>query len=218
MDAITLHSNFDAASLVFSPVAKTSKGSKIVYISGPNNARLKIQTPVLSAPFGISSFDDVSSGGKSYSLDASFKGYDSNAKIGGFLEKCRGFDERLLQEGTANSKSWLGKAMGPELVAEFMRRCIREANDPAKYAPTMRLKITPTTEFFDEHHNPCAMDYVTKGTSFRAIIEVSSVYFVNKNFGVSFRIAQLAVVNRPDRLNGFAFQGEDDEEEDAVEI
>jgi hypothetical protein len=211
---ITLHSSFEPSSVKFSPIAKTSKGGKVVYLNFPNSQRIVLQTPVMSSPFGISTYDDASDGKRSYSLDASFKGHDTNKKLDSFLTKCRVFDDMLLDTAVENSRAWFSKDMSKDMVSVLFRKSIRDANDP-KYAPTLRLKITPTTEYYDEHQNKVNMDYITKGTSFRAIVELSSVFFVNKNFGCTWRIVQLAVTSRPDRLNGFAFQGEDEDGDDA---
>lgn len=207
-----LHSSFDPASVNFSAISKTSKGGKIVYLNVPNAQRIILQTPVMSSPFGVSTYDDASDGKRSYSLDASFKGFDTSAKLNGFLTKCRAFDEMLIDVATENSKAWFGKDMSRDMVSVLFRKSIREPADP-KYAPTLRLKITPSTEYYDEQQNRVTMDYIVKGTSFRAIVELSSVFFVNKQFGVTWRIAQLAVTSRPDRLTGFAFQGDDDDAE-----
>lgn len=206
---ITLHSSFDPSSVKFSPISKTSKGGKIVYLNFPNAQKITVQTPIMSSPFGVSTYDDASDGKRSYSLDASFKGYDTNAKLELFLHKCRGFDERLVETAAENSRAWFGNEMSADMTSVLFRRSIRDANDP-KYAPTLRLKITPSTEYYDENHNRVGMEYITKGTSFRAIVELSSVFFVNKQFGVTWRIVQLAVTSRPDRLTGFAFQGDDE--------
>ena len=210
MDSITLHSAFDPASVKFSSISKTSKGGKIVYLNFPNSQRIVLQTPAMSSPFGVSTYDDASDGKRSYSLDASFKGYETNPKLASFLTKCRAFDDILIDEATKNSKAWFGKEMSKDMVSVLFRKSIRDATDP-KYAPTLRLKITPQTEYYDENQNKVDMDYIIKGTSFRAIIELSSVFFVNKQYGVTWRIVQLAVTSRPDRLSGFAFQGEDDD-------
>jgi hypothetical protein len=212
---ITLHTAFDPSSVKFSPLSKTSKGGKIVYLNFPNSQRIVLQTPVMSSPFGISTYDDASDGKRSYSLDASFKGFESNPKLASFLSKCRAFDETLIDVAAENSKAWFGKEMSKEMISVLFRKSVRDATDP-KYAPTLRLKITPNTEYYDEHQNKVDMEYIIKGTSFRAIVELSSVFFVNKQFGVTWRIVQLAVTSRPDRLSGFAFQGDD--EDDAVEM
>ena len=211
MDAITLHSSFDPKSVKFSALSKTSKGGKIVYLNFPDSRKIVLQTPVMSAPFGVSSFEDSSDGKRSYSLDASFKGYDTNPKLASFLTKCREFDDMLIDVATENSRSWFGKDMTKEMLSVLFRKSIRDPND-VKYAPTLRQKITPSTEYYDEHQNKVDMDYITKGTSFKAIVEISSVFFVGTTFGVTWRISQLAVTSRPDRLSGCAFQGDDDED------
>ena len=213
MAEVTLHSAFNTSLFNCSPVSKTSKGGKIVYLIYNNTSRLKLQTPVMSAPFGVSRYDDANNG-SSFSLDASFKGLDTNAKLANFLVKCREFDEWMLDAATQHSKAWFGKEMGRELVTEFYRKLVREPNDP-KYAPTIRLKLTPNTEIYDEHQNRVDMNYLVKGCTFRAIVEPGSVWFVGKNFGVSFRIVQVAVISRPDGIAGFAFKTEEDE--DAVD-
>ena len=209
---ITLHSAFLPSSVKFGSIAKTSKGGKIVYLNFPNNQKIVIQTPVMSSPFGVSTYDDASDGKRSYSLDASFKGLDTNPKLDSFLTKCRGFDELLIDTATENSKAWFGKEMTKDMVSVLFRKSIRDANDP-KYAPTLRLKITPSTEFYNEHQEKVDMEYITKGTSFRAIVEISSVFFVSKTFGVTWRISQLAVTSRPDRLTGFAFHAEEEDDD-----
>lgn len=213
---VTMYSTFDPTKIQFSPVGKTSKGGKIVYLSFENNDRIKVQTPVMSAPFGVSSFDDSSSGMQSHSLDASFKGHDSDQRIGTFLSKCRALDDTVLETAIKKSREWFSKAMGKELVEEFMRKQVRDPAD-SKYAPTTRFKITPGTAFFDENQNEVDMTYITKGTTFRAIVALSSVWFVNKQFGTTWRLEQLGVVSRPDRLTGYALRVDEDGDDDTVE-
>jgi hypothetical protein len=58
------------------------------------------------------------------------------------------------------------------------------------------------------------MSYITKGTTFKAIIELSAVWFINRQFGCTWRIAQMQILSRPDKLTGFAFKTEDDEDAD----
>lgn len=214
MEAVTLHSQFDPTSVQFQPIGKTSKGGKIVYCNFPDNKRIQLQTPVMSAPFGISCFDEASTGLQTFSLDASFKGYDTDPKLAAFLSKCKGFDEHFIDGATARSREWLGKELTREVVANMTRGTVKEASDPTKYAPTIKFKIrmrdnVPTTEFYDESHNEVGMNYITKGTTFRAIIELSSVWFMGKNFGCTWYLSQLVVVSKPERLAGFAFKDDD---------
>lgn len=202
--AIILHSEFAPRDDVkFSNVIKTAKGSKIVYANGRNGGKVRLQTPIMSAPFGVSKFDDTATGNSSYSLDLSFRDMDQDPKLASFLEVCRDFDEHVLDVAVANSKDWLGKDMSRDIVKEFYRSIVR---DPTidKYKPTIRLKISPYTEFYDENHNRVDLEYVTKSSQVRCIVEVST-WFVNKSFGVSLRILQAQVVSRPVGISGFAF-------------
>lgn len=210
--AIILHSEFSPKDDVkFSPVQKTSKGSKVVYVNGRHGGKVRLQTPVMSAPFGVSKFDDATTGNSSYSLDLSFRDVDTDPKIKAFLDTCRGFDEHVLNVAVEQSKSWLGKEMSSDIVKEFYRSIVRDPSND-KYKPTIRLKISPYSEFYDENHNRVDHDYITKGSMVRCIVEIST-WFVNKSFGVTLRILQGQVVSRPVGITGFAFADDGDEEE-----
>lgn len=210
--AIILHSEFAPKDDVkFSPVQKTAKGSKIVYVNGRHGGKVRLQTPVMSAPFGVSKFDDTSTGNSSYSLDLSFRDMDTEPKIKAFHDTCRQFDDHILDTAVANSKEWLGKEMSRDIVKEFYRSVVRDPSND-KYKPTIRLKISPYSEFYDENHNRVDHDYVTKGSMVRCIVEVST-WFVNKSFGVSLRILQGQVVSRPVGISGFAFADDGTEDE-----
>lgn len=204
MASILLHSEFSPkADVQFSRLQKNAKGTKVVYVNSPKGDKVRLQTPVMPAPFGVSKFDDASTGNSSYSLDISFREMDNDPKIAAFLETCRAFDEHVLDVAVQNSKEWLGKEMNREIVGEFYRSIVRDpAND--KYKPTIRLKISPYTEFYDENHNRVDQDYLTKSSQVRCIVEVNT-WFVNRSFGVSLRILQCQIVSRPVGISGFAF-------------
>ena len=215
MDSVVLHSRFNASDIVFQPITKTAKGSKIVYLNFPGGKKIQVQTPVMSAPFGISSFTDAATGVSSYSLDASFRGADNDPKIAGFLAKMKELDEVVIDAAVKNSADWFGKSMSKDVVANLTRSIVKEPSDP-KYASTIKFKIGngfgPDSTFYDESHNEVDKDYVTKGSTFRAIIELGSVWQVNRSFGVTWRLVQCAVVSRPDQgIQGFAMLEDDDE-------
>jgi Family of unknown function (DUF5871) len=209
-ESVILHSQFNPNQLKFSSLSKTNKGGKICYYNLPNHSRIKLQLPVMTAVFGVSCFDDQASGNISFSIDASFKGFETNPKLAKFLETCRTLDDVILKHAVHQSRAFWGKELGTELVAELFRKSIRDSADP-KYAPTLRLKITPNSEFFDAERNVVDKEYITKGSTFRAIVELGSLFFVGKTFGTSWRLCQVCVVSRPDRLAGFAFQADEEE-------
>lgn len=220
---IVHHAQFDPATVRFATTpAKTNRGSKIVYVNFENGQRVRLQTPIMSAPFGISTYDEPSTGTASYSLDGSFKGHESNIPLHAFLDKCRALDDLLASEAAKNSKEWFGKTISLDAVRELTRKLVKDPSDP-KYAPTIRFKIPtdshgrPACEVYDEKGNLVDIGYITKGTTFRAIVEASSVWFVAKQIGITLRVVQIGVMSRPSgggaqKVSGFSFvDGEGDD-------
>ena len=217
-NSVILYTAFDGRNVRFSPLEKNKKGGKIVnvFYEGPEGGKRRIimQTPIVSIPFGVTPYQEVSTGEiQSYSIDISFRNVTTDPKMADFLDRMRGLDDILLEAGVANSKEWFGKPMNKELVQEFCRKLIKEPSNP-QYPPTMKVKVQlvngePSALFFDENRNPVKLDYFTKGTTCKMIMELSSVWFVNKNFGITWRLVQAAVVSRPRRLEGYSFQDDD---------
>lgn len=209
---IMLHSAFKPTELKFSGVQKSAKGQKMIFINTPTGSKVKVQTPAMRSPFGLSTFNDTQTGSSSTSLDISFNGAESNPKLEHFLKVCRELDEVVLDVAHKNSEELFGKKLSKEILSEFHRPVTRDPSDP-KYAPTVRLKITPYSEIYDENQQRCDPESITKGSVVRAIFE-PSFWIVNKSFGVSLRVVQLAIIERPAGLSGFAFA--DDEDDDGV--
>jgi hypothetical protein len=223
--SVTLHTQFEPANVAFSPVEKTKLGSKIVYVSykpdsGPSK-RLLLQTPIMSMPFGLQCYDNDSVNASSYSIDLSFKNSDNDdAAIAQFLEKMKALDSLVLDAGTVNSQDWLGKNYTREVVSEFYRPVVRQNN--VDYPPTMKVKV-PSSQgqisipIFDETKQLSDVTCLQKGSRVRAIVELSAVWFMNKTFGMSFRLVQVGVVSRPFKQLGqsyaFADDGDDDGEQ-----
>lgn len=212
---IMLHSAFDPSKLQFSGLEKNRKGGKVVFVGLTDPAtgerqRVTIQTPTLALPFGVSPYQEATTGEiQSYSLDVSFRGYDADPVMADFMARMRTLDDVLMRTAVTESKEWFGKKMSAEIVAEFFRKLVKDPSNP-KYAPVMKVKVPlangePAALFFDEHRNPTTIDYLVKGSTVKLLMEVDRVWFVNKNFGVTWRLLQAAVVSRPVRLDGYSF-------------
>ena len=214
MSSPVIYSAFEPANVSFGKTDVMRNGGKIVNLSYPGARRIQLQTPTVSLPFGVNEPFKGGNGGdvQSYSVDLSFRGYDESSAMAAFLAKMREIDAIVLKKACENSPEWFGKQTSAEVIQELYRPLVRDAKDP-QYAPTMKVKIpvvggVPSASFFDEDRGPVQMDYLTKGTTAKFIIEVSSVWFVNKNFGVTWRLVQALVVSRPSSSTapgGFAF-------------
>jgi hypothetical protein len=146
-------------------------------------------------------------------LDVSFKGTDP--KIQSFYEKIQQMDQRMIDLAVENSPAWFGKKMSKEVVEELYRPLIKPSKQPDKYAPTMKFKIRAleTVEAFDKDRERFDMVNFQSGSTVKCIVDFAPVWFVNKQFGLTMTVNQLAVESTPaGKLHGFAFQNESDSE------
>lgn len=225
MSHVTLSTNFEPKAIQFGPLDKNKKGGKIVYLGfGPDaKERIQIQTPSMVLPFGVTPYQDTPGGDiQSYSVDLSFRTADVDPKVAEFQKKIEALDEYMIDVATERSQEWFGKPMTRELVSEFYRKLINNKN-PA-YPPVLKVKVgvglngEPAAQFYDESKSPVSIEYLSKGSTVKMICEISSVWFVNKTFGCTFRLSQAALMSKPRRLQGYAFQEDEVVAEDPIEM
>lgn len=219
MAMITLPKNFDASVISFDSVKKNAMGGKVVYMKYNGQNKLTIQTPVLSAPFGIGAYTDDKTGITKHSLDVSFKGIADDPKIKEFHDKMAEFDKTLIEAGVNHSKEWFGKAMKYDVVEALYRPLVKQSKDPEKYAPTIKFKIPSKDDkllvhAYDQQKNAFDLANFVPGSRVQALIECSSIWFVNKQFGVSWKLVQL-LVHKPEKLAGFSFIQDDEFDEES---
>jgi hypothetical protein len=223
-NTIVLPKNFDANELTFDSVKKNSMGGNVVYFKYEGHPKVVMQTPVVSAPFGLSTYVDDKTGAVKYSLDISFRAMEEDPKIQLFHDKMNDLDNFLISAAVSNSKEWFGKKQSKEVVENFYRPLVKPSKDPTKYAPTMKFKIMTKrdgnidVDAFDSQRNKVNLqDVLTSGVKLQAIIEAGSVWFVNKTmFGISWKLVQVKILPS-DKIAGFSFQEESDDEEEGEE-
>lgn len=204
-------SEFQPSSLVFSSLEKTRQGGKQVFVSREEmpKAKVIVQTPALHLPWGITPYQDKATGAiQSFSMDVSFRDAPE------FLETMTALDEVMIDACVSRSQDWFGKPMSREIIQDMdiVRKCVKKPSNP-QYAPTMRIKVpvingVEQTRFYDEKREPVDIEYVTKGSCVRVIMELSPVWFLNKMCGVSWKAVQVAVVSKPARVEDYAFVDE----------
>ena len=220
-NTIVLPKNFDVNELSFDSVKKNAMGGNVVYFKYEGHPKVIMQTPVVSAPFGLSTYTDDKTGAVKYSLDISFRGMEEDPKIQLFHDKMAAFDDYLMDSAVSNSKEWFGKKQSKEVVENFYRPLVKPSKDPSKYAPTMKFKImtkrdgTIDVDAYDGQKQKVNLqDVLTSGVKLQAIIEAGSVWFVNKTmFGISWKLVQVKVLPS-DKIAGFSFQEDSDEEDE----
>ena len=191
--SIQRSSDFSPASVGFSKLRKNKNGGKTVYLNGGDNKKLYLQLPFMRSPYGLSAFTDEGTGRTTYSLDVSFD--SDNADAMELHDKLKELDELIVNTVAENSKEWLGKEFNVAVLREALYKpMVRPNKEP--YPSTLKLKIAtkPDGTFVPEAYNmqkeAVPLDSVEKGQKAMAIVDVSSIWFIDNKFGVTIRLQQ----------------------------
>lgn len=186
--------------LEFSKPKQNSMGGQHIFMNIPNKSqdesKIRIQTPICNLPFGVNEYN-----GK-YNLDLQLNGESCNEMKDFFNE----FDQQIMKTASANSFSWFKKSMHETVIQELYKR---QTKQNGNYPPMFRAKMPfKQNEFdgkiFNNKQEEISLKDITKGCKVQAIIENTGIYFVSKDFGVSWKIIQLKVFPS-EKLSGYSF-------------
>ena len=215
-------SDFSANSVGFSKLRKNKNGGKTVYLNAGDNKKLYLQLPFMRSPYGLSAFTDEGTGRTTYSLDLSFD--SDNTEAMELHDSLKELDELIVNTVAENSKEWLGKEFNVAVLREALYKpIVRPGKEP--YPSTLKLKVAtkPDGTFVPEAYNSrkesVTLDTIEKGQKVMAIVDVSSIWFIDNKFGVTIRLQQ-SLLEQSTKLPSFAFQGVDlpDTGEEDVEV
>lgn len=142
---IRIASEIDVSKIEFGAVKLLGSGAKSVPLryEGRN---LMIETPSMTAPYGINKYDKTPGAMPKFSFDLSLGGADDNAAVGALKEFMEGFDERLVQAGVDNGAAWFKMAKpNQEVIKAFYTPLVKVSMDkegnPKPYPPTFKLAL-----------------------------------------------------------------------------
>jgi hypothetical protein len=161
-------------------------------------------------PFGVSGFTPEV-GPTKYNIDFAIKGYDEeDSYMKKFYESVRKLEDKIINAVVEQSEVIFGSQMSKEELAPMFNSNVKMSPDRE---PKFRVKIDTDIDgnikpnVYDADKNP-KKDEATNGlyarNSGQAIVELNSVYFLNKKFGCTWKTYQL-VVHEPQNLKGFQF-------------
>lgn len=186
------------------------KNKKIV-ITNKDGGHLRVQAPRLYMPFGICGFTPEV-GPTKYTLDLALTGFDEpDGYVQKFYETIRAVEDMVIDAVVAQSDAIFQREMTKEELAPMFNSNIKE--NPG-HPPKFRVKVDTDmndvmkADVFGSNKERVAKTAMTNGlysrNSGRPIIEMCSVYFLNRKFGVTWKLHQLQVFE-PERLKGFQF-------------
>lgn len=204
-------SDANVSSFVYSTPRVNTSGGQTIFINLPDHYSKKIvlALPRLTLPFGVSEY----SGRKS--LQFSLK---SDPKVDEFRDFLSALDLQNVQKAVNNNTSWFKKSLSAEAVQELYNPSLKQPND--KYPPMFRARFPthPDTgafmgDVYDKNRNLVHERVITNGCEVEAIVELVGLYFVAKEFGMSWKVVQLKVFPN-ERLKGYSFLCDSDDESD----
>ena len=181
-----------------------------IVISTKQGTPLRVQFPRMYMPFGVSGFTPEV-GQTKYNIDFAIKGYDEeDSYMKKFYDSVRKLEDQIIDSVVEQSEVIFGAPMTKEQLLPMFNSNVKEA--PGR-EPKFRVKVDTTMDdqikpnVFDADKNPLR-DNATNGlyarNSGHAIVELNSVYFLNRKFGCTWKLHQL-IVYEPHNLKGFQF-------------
>jgi hypothetical protein len=212
---VTLAKSVNVSKLKFSEPKSLTNGSRTVYINY-EGAKLQIQTPIQSVPYGFMDWSEQNNAGKKadevvqttkkYDMHLSFRDYDTNPKMKALYDKMLEIEKRVIDEAFEKRESWLQDDYegSLHLVKKLFVPIVKYDIDKktkkivGKYPPTMKVKLPYDSkndvfafECHDMEGEP--LDFKTivdviKGAKARLIIELSGIWFAGGKYGCTWKV------------------------------
>jgi len=184
--------------------------NKKMSFSTTDGRPVRMQIPRMYMPFGLSGFTPEV-GPTKWNIDFSMKGHEEEGNyVKDFYEAIRAVEDKVVQKVSDQSEEIFGSKKDVAELREMFNSNIKETPDRE---PKFRVKVDTNYEgrlkplFMDSEKNDIRRDAVSglyaRNTGI-AIVEVNSVYFLNKKFGITWKLHQLMTFE-PQRLKGFQF-------------
>ena len=182
-----------------------------IVLSTKQGTPLRVQFPRMYMPFGVSGFTPEV-GPTKYNIDFAVKGYDEEGSyMKKFYDSLKALEDKIIDSVVEQSEVIFGSQMTKEELVPMFNSNVKESPDRE---PKFRVKADTTMDdqlkanVFDAEKNP-KRDDVFNGlyarNSGHAIVELGSVYFLNRKFGCTWKLHQL-IVYEPQNLKGFQFK------------
>ena len=181
-----------------------------------SNNPIRFQIPRMYMPFGVSGFTPEI-GPTKWNVDFSMKGYNEDGNyIKKFFDFLKNIEKNIIKHVLENSHDIFGKQISKFELDEMFNSNIKESNDRE---PKFRVKVDTDGTFikpliFDVNNEQIKNDVINglyKGYTGTSMVELNSIYFMNKRFGFTWKMYQMKIFE-PQRLKGFQFNEEECEQ------
>lgn len=226
--------DLDMKKVKFADNIKTNKYSgKSVYVNY-DNGPFRIQMPKMSLPFGVSIYEDPKTSEKKYTLELSWAGVKD--EVFDFFKE---IENKIIDYAEANSKELFKKQKQRVVLEESYNSFLKinrdeDGNVVEKYAPRLKVKMyvdgnnfsvdAYDAEKVDGKYPRIHLtkdnieDYLSKGSKIETILQCSGFWVVDNKFGISWVVAQVKIYKNENKLVGYAFEDDEEQEDGEVDV
>ena len=208
--------DWDVAQNKYMPPKVNDRGGKsISVISKQTNRGLCVSTPLMIT-WGISDFcDDQGNSDGKYAMSLSFPNEEyKTPETDEFLQKCKAFENQILDDAVVNSEVWWGEKMSRDIVKHTFFPFLKYSKDKntkkTDYTkpPSLKAKVpcyndkwscqiydTELNLLFPSESNPNStpMDYVPKASSVVCGLQCTGIWIGGKGWGLTWKLIQCIV-------------------------
>lgn len=221
----------DISNIEYSDVKSYGDHANIVYLQyeeGP----IILQTPFMKMPYGMNNYKQ-DNGKSKYSLQLSF-GNNESDKMNEFKSLLEKIDEKVINDGVKNSTKWLKRKIKSADAAQALFtgsiKVSTENGEPTdKYPPTFKVNVQVyndqakfnsynTNKEVINSNDLLANENPLKGQNARAIVKLGGIWLAGGKFGIIWNLEQLNYDESMNKIKGYAFNDDSDEDGSDNEI
>ena len=134
-----------------------------------------------------------------------------------YIKFIQSVDDSIVQKALLNSVAWFGKQLDEKTIDDIYKSSLRSD----EYGVYIRVKMPCKDgkfigEIFDKHKQLSSLDIIQPNCTVQTILECVGVYFVSREFGLTWKALQMKVSSAPVRK--CLFVDEDDVQEPALPV
>lgn len=152
---------------------------------------IKFQIPRLYLPFGISRYTPPI-GQDRWTMDMNLTGWDKDTYVGTFYKFIRDIENIVIDSVTEQSSHIFGSSVKRDNIVKMFNSNIKISNG---YDPKFRIKYLPRSTDIFKDDGEYDVDFnlddgVLAKCNVTCLVELSGVYFLNKMFGITWKLTQ----------------------------
>ena len=225
-------SEVDLSKMTYSPVKSLPSGAKLIYLNH-DSSQLFVQTPEMNIPFDSGTYYAENDNSGKFAIKVSMDNMANNPQMKEFHDMLAQLDEKIMNDGIANSLAWFKKKNpNADVIKELYTPMVKVSRDSetgepnGKWADSFGFKIVKREgkvqcDCYDSEKNVLTVDgddsvdlegMFKKGTKVKMILKCNGLWIASGKFGCTWKAEQIRI-NTPTGFSGYAFDDDEDEGE-----